>query len=212
MASLPRHALLAASVARRACCRPALPFTSLLPTRTYFTGTLRVRPPSNAALVRGGDPEPVYLTDDTGRTISPWHDVPLRRAGARGVYNFVCEIPRGTTSKMEISTRAPHNAIAQDKTRDGSPRFYALKSIVNYGALPRTYEDPAHRDALMGLPGDGDPLDVCEIGSRVGTTGAVYGVKVLGALGLVDGGEADWKLLAVRTDDPMAEGLDGEEC
>lgn len=51
-------------------------------------------------------------------------------------------------------------------------RSYALDSIVNYGALPRTYEDPAHVDALVEarsggaekLLGDGDPLDVCEIG------------------------------------------------
>jgi inorganic pyrophosphatase len=54
------------------------------------------------------------------------------------------------------------------------------------------------------LKGDGDPLDVCDISSTPRPTGAVYQVKVLGALAMIDGGETDWKLLAVRTDDPLA--------
>lgn len=35
-------------------------------------------------------------------------------------------------------------------------------------------------------------------------------MKVLGALAMIDGGEADWKLLAIRTDDPLAAQVDGE--
>jgi hypothetical protein len=38
----------------------------------------------------------------------------------------------------------------------------------------------------------------------------VYAVRVLGALAMIDGGETDWKVLAVRTDDPLAQGLTGE--
>jgi len=41
-------------------------------------------------------------------------------------------------------------------------------------------------------------------------TGSVYAVRVLGALAMIDGGETDWKVLAVRTDDPLAQGLTGE--
>jgi hypothetical protein len=40
-------------------------------------------------------------------------------------------------------------------------------------------------------------------------TGNVYQVRVLGALAMIDGGETDWKLLAVRTDDPLAEQVTG---
>lgn len=84
-------------------------------------------------------------------------------------------------------------------------RHYAFRSLVNYGALPQTYEDPEHKDEWTGEMGDGDPIDVCDIstGLRV-HTGSVYSVKVLGALALLDGGETDWKILAVRTDDPRA--------
>lgn len=106
---------------------------------------------------------------------------------------------------MEISTTRAFNPIQFDRNRDGSPRMYALDSLVNYGALPQTYEDPDHTDEWTGLKGDGDPIDVCEIGtlSRA-STGSLYQVRILGALGLIDGGETDWKLLAVRTDDPLA--------
>lgn len=65
-----------------------------------------------------------------------------------------------------------------------------------------------HTDEWTNLKGDGDPIDVCEIGT-VGkaVTGGIYTVKILGALGMIDGGETDWKLLAIRTDDPLAASL-----
>jgi inorganic pyrophosphatase len=55
------------------------------------------------------------------------------------------------------------------------------------------------------MPGDGDPIDVCEIAvHRTTHPGAVYRVKVLGVLAMIDGGETDWKVLAVRDNDPLA--------
>ena len=221
----------------------------------------------SAAAAASAHPPPLYFTAPGAgagagagaarRVISPWHDIPLR-AGAGGggggggggdpaVLSFVCEIPRGTRRKFEISTSAARNPILQDVTKAGAPRSYALDSRVNYGALPQTYEDPAHADAWAKVFGDGaarararraragrallpcrtlhayfrccplagtfsplplcagDPLDVCEIGSaRPAAVGGAYTVRVLGALALLDGGECDWKLLAVRTDDPLA--------
>ena len=46
------------------------------------------------------------------------------------------------------------------------------------GALPQTFEDPDHKDKWTGLLGDGDPVDVCEIGGRLAKTGEAYQVKV----------------------------------
>jgi inorganic pyrophosphatase len=94
------------------------------------------------------------------------------------------------------------------QTKDGKPRFYKLDSLIHYGALPQTYEDPAHADSRTGLLGDGDPIDVCDIAvGAPARVGSVYRVKVLGALALIDGGETDWKILAVRADDPAAAGV-----
>ena len=44
-----------------------------------------------------------------GQDVSPWHDVPLE-AGA-GTYNFICEIPKETSAKMEVATVCTHHAI-----------------------------------------------------------------------------------------------------
>ena len=37
-----------------------------------------------------------------GADISPWHDIPLQAKD--GTYNFVCEIPKETSAKMEVAT------------------------------------------------------------------------------------------------------------
>ena len=46
--------------------------------------------------------------------MSPFHDIPLFKDEAKGVYNMVCEIPRWTNAKMEISTKDKMNPIKQD--------------------------------------------------------------------------------------------------
>ncbi len=55
--------------------------------------------------------------------------------------------------------------------------------------MPQTWEDPNTKDEVTGCNGDNDPLDVCEIGSKVQARGSVIEVKALGALGLIDEGK-----------------------
>jgi inorganic pyrophosphatase len=163
--------------------------------------------------------ESVTYMMEGGATKSYWHDLPLRAGTTRDgapLFNFVCEIPRGTTAKYEISTSKPLNPIVIDRNKkDGSPRHYAFRSLVNYGALPQTWENPEHKDQWTGELGDGDPVDVCEIGTGAGasagsaavTTGSIYRVRIIGALAMLDGGETDWKLIAIRDTDPLASSL-----
>ncbi|KAJ1806597.1 V-ATPase V0 sector subunit c'' [Coemansia sp. RSA 2599] len=144
-----------------------------------------------------------------GSPISPWHDIPLVADSSAGLYNMVCEIPRWSNAKLEIDTKAPFNPIKQD-VKKGRPRFVAnvfpYKGYIwNYGALPQTFEDPGHRDADTGCIGDSDPLDVIEVGQEVCAQGSVHRVKVLGLVALIDGGETDWKIFALRADDPLAQ-------
>merc|ERR1711865_1001426 len=40
-----------------------------------------------------------------GKTISPWHDIPLEAGD--GMYNFVCEIPKMSLKKMEVRPGRP---------------------------------------------------------------------------------------------------------
>ena len=53
-------------------------------------------------------------------------------------------------------------------------------------------------DPFLERPGDGDPVDVVELGDEPLAVGEVLRVRVLGAIGLIDQGEADWKIVALR--------------
>lgn len=139
----------------------------------------------------------------SGADVSPWHDIPLF-TGEANVVNYVNEISKGTDAKMEIATDEAATPIKQD-VKKGALRFYKYsKSLVNYGALPQTWEDPADIVPDTGLGGDGDPLDCIDISPKVMPRGAVYPVKVLGTLALLDEGETDWKILAVNAADEKA--------
>lgn len=74
----------------------------------------------------------------------------------------------------------------------------------------QTWEDPAHKDGDTGCCGDNDPIDVCEIGSKVCCRGEVIKVKVLGVLAMIDEGETDWKVIAINVEDPEANDLNSK--
>lgn len=52
-------------------------------------------------------------------------------------------------------------------------------------------------------------MDVVDLSSARLTRGAVVQVKIVGALGLIDENELDWKLLAISLDDPKAAKING---
>ena len=62
-----------------------------------------------------------------------------------------------------------------------------------------------------GCCSDNDPIDVCEIGSKVCTRGEIIKVKVQGILAMIDEGETDWKVIAINVDDPDAANYNGRE-
>ena len=53
--------------------------------------------------------------------VSPWHDIPLQLGD--GVFNFVVEIPKESSAKMEVATDEPYTPIKQD-TKKGKLRYY----------------------------------------------------------------------------------------
>lgn len=154
----------------------------------------------------------IFFKNQTGSIISPFHDIPLRcGAAADDVYNMIVEIPRWSNAKMEIATKEKFNPIKQDekkgKLRNVANVFPYHGYIWNYGALPQTWENPKFIDPHTQAAGDNDPIDVCEIGSKTLDRGSVVQVKIVGVMALIDDGETDWKLLAIRKDDPLAESI-----
>lgn len=148
----------------------------------------------------------VFLKNEKGQYVSPFHDIPIY--AAKDVFHMVVEVPRWSNAKMEIATKDPLNPIKQD-VKKGKLRYVAnlfpYKGYIwNYGAIPQTWEDPGHSDKHTGCCGDNDPIDVCEIGSKVCERGEIIRVKVLGILAMIDEGETDWKVIAINVDDPDA--------
>ncbi|XP_068182665.1 inorganic pyrophosphatase isoform X2 [Antennarius striatus] len=130
---------------------------------------------------------------------------------SQNIFHMVVEVPRWTNAKMEIATKDLLNPIKQD-VKKGNLRYVAnvfphKGYIWNYGAIPQTWENPAHTDADTGCCGDNDPIDVCEIGTKVCSRGDVIKVKVLGILAMIDEGETDWKVIAINVEDPEAKAL-----
>ncbi|XP_036372664.1 inorganic pyrophosphatase 2, mitochondrial [Megalops cyprinoides] len=172
----------------------------------------------------------IYFKTSEGKYISPFHDIPLFAGSEQEndvpvkkvkkneneiVFNMVVEVPRWSNAKMEIATKEPLNPIKQD-VKKGKLRYVAnvfphKGYIWNYGALPQTWEDPNHTDKDTQCCGDNDPIDVCDIGSKVCSSGQVIQVKVLGVLALIDEGETDWKIIAINTEDPDAPSLNSIE-
>jgi inorganic pyrophosphatase len=131
-------------------------------------------------------------------TIAPIHGQPNFLTGhpatnPDGTVNAVIEIPAGTTAKWEV--KPPGGRMEWD-IEDGKPRIVDyLGYPANYGMVPRTVLSEA-------IGGDGDPLDVVVLGDAV-PRGAVVPVKVIALIKLVDSGELDNKLIAVRADTPL---------
>ena len=142
-----------------------------------------------------------------GKTVSPWHDIPLKSGD---LFNFVNEIPKYTKAKMEVSTKEASNPIAQD-IKKGKLRDYHGPIFWNYGCLPQTWEDPNIEHPVVKCKGDNDPVDVVEIGSAALASGTVCTVKVLGVLAMIDDGELDWKVIAINSADPLAAKLNDIE-
>jgi len=148
----------------------------------------------------------VYV-DENKKQISAWHDIPLLAGKSEHdemIFNFLCEIPRGTNDKMELTEKERWNPIKQDVKKGELRKVKYMPYPWNYGAFPQTFSDPTSPDPATNINGDGDPIDVIDVGKFTHKIGEVVLVKVVGALALIDEGETDWKIIAINVLDPKA--------
>jgi len=151
----------------------------------------------------------------SGKPVSLWHDIPLIVSDDENglIVNAFFEVSRGTQAKIELNKWEPHNPIWQDRkdvqNQDFKcPRYYAWSPAPgNYGALPRTWENVLEKDPMTSFPGDTDPIDTVDVGSAPTPLGMVYPVKVIGALGMIDGTDlqTDWKIYVINVEDPATD-------
>ena len=130
----------------------------------------------------------------------PWHGVPPGK-DAPDVVNAYIEIVPTDAVKYELDKPSGHLRV------DRPQRFSSL-CPTPYGFIPQTYCGEAvgelceMRTGRAGIRGDGDPLDVCVLTERPASHGDFFlRALPIGGLRMIDGDEADDKIIAVLVDD-----------
>ncbi|HEY7411968.1 MAG TPA: inorganic pyrophosphatase [Vicinamibacteria bacterium] len=134
----------------------------------------------------------------------PWHGLEIGPAPPGILYAFV-EITPFDLVKYEVDK--PSGYMRVDRPQRGSSQCPAL-----YGFVPRTFcADRVRRlSGAKAKRGDGDPLDICVLSERAITRGEVLvRARVVGGFQMIDGGEADDKILAVLENDYVYGGARG---
>lgn len=127
----------------------------------------------------------------------PWHGLEVGPRAPRVVNAFI-EICPFDLVKYEVDKTTGYMRV--DRPQRSSSQHPTL-----YGFIPRTYCG-ARVGALMpeAARGDGDPLDICVISERpISRTEIILNARVVGGLPMLDGGEADDKIIAVLENDPF---------
>ena len=112
-----------------------------------------------------------------------WHDV---SSGTKESINVIIEIPKGSNNKYEIDKKT--GLIALDRVLHSAQTF-----PFDYGFVPQTLWD------------DGDALDVIILATNPLPSGVLIHARPVAIMNMIDGGEADDKLIAVPIDDPRWE-------
>ena len=166
---------------------------------------------------------PVGVVSASGAWMTQPHVLTERGAYAHQAGHQEGEAPRlPLQHQLELRHAAPHLGgpraqrrarwHCRERLKAASYTFCPRKTPVllsgTRGSLVSHTSTGIPLDNPLGAQGDNDPVDVVEIGCEQLVSGQVYKIKVLGAYAMIDEGELDWKIIAIRADDPMAQYLD----
>ena len=114
--------------------------------------------------------------------LHPWHGAHYGE-NAPQVVNALIEIPQGSRAKYELDKET--GLLRLDRVIYSSFHYPA-----NYGFIPQT------------LGEDKDPLDVLVICSLPVQPLCLIEAKIMGVMQMIDGGDADDKIIAIAANDP----------
>lgn len=132
----------------------------------------------------------------------PWHGLALGEQ-APAVVNCYIEIVPTDTIKYELDKET--GILRVDR-----PQKYSSLCPTLYGLLPQTYAGQrvadfcALKSSRPQIKGDGDPLDICVLTEKVIPRGdLVLTARTIGGFRLIDGDEADDKIISVLIGDDI---------
>ena len=132
----------------------------------------------------------------------PWHGIPPGE-DAPGVVNAYIEIVPTDAVKYELDKASGHLRV------DRPQRFSSFPPTL-YGFIPQTFcgDRVAELCRRVGVDdaecirGDGDPMDICVLTERPAAhANFLVRAKPVGGLRMIDGDEADDKIIAVLEND-----------
>lgn len=132
----------------------------------------------------------------------PWHGVSLGDKWPV-IVNAYIEVVPSDTVKYELDKET--GLLKIDR-----PQLYSSIYPTLYGMLPRTYcgqqvgDFCSRQSGQPGLEGDKDPLDICVMTEKIVPHGDILlQASPIGGLRLLDGGEADDKIISVLVGDAL---------
>ena len=127
----------------------------------------------------------------------PWHGLQPGPEPPADLHVFI-EITPFDLVKYEVDKGSGYLRV------DRSQRTSSLPPAL-YGFIPRTYAANRVAALMPGVEeGDHDPLDICVLSERpISRAEVIVGARVVGGIPMVDGGQADDKIIGILRDDPV---------
>lgn len=132
----------------------------------------------------------------------PWHGIPSGDKAPETVNAFIEIIPSDTV-KYEIDKASGHMKIDR-------PQKYSNLCPMPYGFIPRTLcngkvgKIAAEKMGQKEIVGDQDPIDICVLTERpINHGGILVTARPIGGFRMIDGDEADDKIIAVLDQDSV---------
>ena len=136
----------------------------------------------------------------------PWHGVDIGDDAPKKVTAFIEMVP---TDTVKYEVHKPSGYLIIDR-----PQKYSNIIPALYGFLPQTYCGDKVGSFCMkktgkkDIAGDGDPLDIVILTEKAITHGDILvQAKPIGGFRMIDGNEADDKIIAVLKDDATYGGI-----
>lgn len=127
----------------------------------------------------------------------PWHGLEVGKKPPELVSAFI-EITPFDAVKYEVDKMTGYTMVDRPQASSAFPPTL-------YGFVPRTFcHDNVRALSPGSVKGDEDPLDICVFSERPINRGEIIiNARVVGGLQMIDGGEADDKIIAVLENDQV---------
>lgn len=130
----------------------------------------------------------------------PWHGVQPGEQAPEAVNAYIEIVPTDAV-KYELDKQSGHLRVDR-------PQRFSSMCPTPYGFIPQSFcgdqvaQLCSERTGVSGIEGDGDPMDICVLTEKTFAHGSFFlTAKPIGGFRMIDGRQADDKIIAVLSAD-----------